>query len=348
MRALAALAVVLVAGCPAAAPSRTTELRDPAVSDRDDGRGRLARELENEVRASYQRPGLDAAAAAAIIDPAVGLVAIGVGPSDLVVGPVTSGRWPVTAVAGRPTAVVSRALEVHVAADESLGWAYDEATLELPVCGRVAAIPLRVFQVYARDADRWTLVAEHLAYPQAMGRWLDAAVRADGSKLPEAVEQQPGAVAARDAIAMAISPDGDRAATWDGAVDALAVWPDPLQVLRGGATRLGPSLAASLEATAVSVDGLRLALGPTRQTAFASATLAARTVRVDPGGGERTVDVRLRATFVLEHAGDDGGPWRVRAAMVSVPITAGALVGRTVGMAATMSQDGVATVSCPP
>ena len=113
MRALAALAVVLVAGCPAAAPSRTTELRDPAVSDRDDGRGRLARELENEVRASYQRPGLDAAAAAAIIDPAVGLVAIGVGPSDLVVGPVTSGRWPVTAVAGRPTAVVSRALEVH-------------------------------------------------------------------------------------------------------------------------------------------------------------------------------------------------------------------------------------------
>lgn len=346
MRRLSLVAALALAGCPAAAPSRTTELRDPAVSDRDDGRGRLARELETEVRASYLRAGLDAAAAAAIIDPAVGLVAIGVGPSDLVVGPVAGGRWPVTSVAGRPTAVVSRALEVHVADDESLGWAYDEATLELPVCGRVAAIPLRVFQVYARDADRWTLVAEHVAYAQAMGRWLDAAVRADGSKLPDAVEQQPDAVAARDVIAMAISPDGDRAATWDDAADALAVWPDPLQVLRGGATRLGPSLAASLEATAVSVDGIRLALGPTRQTAFASATLLARTVRAD-ASGERAVDVRLRATFVLEHGGGEVSPWRVRAAMVSVPITAGALVGRTVGMSGTMSQDGVASVSCP-
>lgn len=345
MRRVIVVAVAALAGCPAPGPSRTTELRDPAVSDRDDGRGRLARELETEVRASYQRPGLDAAAAAAIIDPSVGLVAIGVGPSDLVIGPVTTGRWPVSSVGTRPTTVVSRALEVHVAVDESLGWAYDEATLELPVCGRVAAIPLRVFQIYARDADRWTLVAEHLAYAQSMGRWLDAAVRADGSKLPDAVEQQPDAVAARDVIAMAISPDGDRAATWDGAADALAVWPDPLQVLRGGATQLGPSLAASLEATAVSVDGIRLALGPTRQTAFATTTLLARTVRAD-GGGERAVDVRLRASFVLEHVGD-AGPWRVRAAMVSVPITAGALVGRTVGMSATMSQDGVANVSCP-
>ena len=52
MRRLSLIAAVALAGCPAAAPSRTTELRDPAVSDRDDGRGRLARELETEVRAS--------------------------------------------------------------------------------------------------------------------------------------------------------------------------------------------------------------------------------------------------------------------------------------------------------
>jgi hypothetical protein len=135
-------------------------------------RGRIAtmaRRLASSDRVRRFSAGLDAAAAAAIIDPAVGRAAIGVGPSDLVVGPVASGRWPVTAVAGRPTTVVSRALEVHVADDESLGWAYDEATLELPMCGRVAAIPLRVFQVYARDADRWTLVAASPARRWAAG-----------------------------------------------------------------------------------------------------------------------------------------------------------------------------------
>lgn len=343
-RVIIALAIVAT-GCPAAAPSRTTALVDPAVRDPNGSRGRLARELEAEVRASYQRPTLDAAAAAAIIDPAVGLVAIGVGPSDVVVGLAPTARWPVAAVGNQSAQVVSRALEVYVAADESLGWAFDEASLELPVCGRTASIPLRVFQVYARDADRWTLIAEHVAYPQAMGRWLDAAVGPDGMKVPEAIERQPEAMEARATLAMAIAPDGDRATTWDAAADTLAVWPDPSQELRGVATRVGPSLASSLEATELGIEGLRLALGPSRRTAVASATLAARATRAD-GTGERTVDLRLRATFVLEQARDRDG-WRVRAAMVSVPITAGALVGRTVGITASTPHDGAVAVTCP-
>lgn len=342
MRRLMAVVALAAAGCPASTPSRTTALIDPALSDRDDASGRLARELEGEVLASYQRATLDPAAAAAVIDPSVGLVAIGVGPTDLAAGQAPVNRWPVASVGGAPVRVVSRALEVHVAADESLGWSYDEVTLELPVCGRTAAIPLRAFQVYARDADRWTLVAEHLAYAQSMGRWLDAAVRPDGSRLPEAIEREVGAQAARDALATAVAPDGDRAATWDASSAALAVWPDPLQVLRASATVAGPSLAASLDASALAVDGLRLALSGSRQAAVASATLAARVGRADG----QPVDVRLRATFVLEVG--RGGAWRVRAAMVSVPITAGALVGRTVGSSATMTQDGAATVACTP
>ena len=345
MRRLIAAIAVVAAGCPAAAPSRTTALVDPALSDRNDGRGRLARELEAEVRASYQRATLDAAAAAAIIDPAIGLVAIGVGPTDLAVGLAPAARWPVTSVGGAPVQVVARALEVHLASDETLGWAYDEASLELPVCGRVASIPLRVFQVYARDNDRWTLVAEHLAYPQAMGRWLDAAVGPDGARLPEAIERQAEAQAARATIAEAIAPDGDRVATWDASPDALAIWPDPLHVLHGTATRVGPSLAESLDARTVTVEGLRLALGPSRQTAVASATLAAQTLRIG-ASGERAVDLRLRATFVLERRGEARDAWRVRAAMVSVPITAGALVGRTVGVAASAPQDGAVAVTC--
>ncbi|MBK9037442.1 MAG: hypothetical protein IPL61_40395 [Myxococcales bacterium] len=346
MRRLIAVALLVAAGCPQARLSRRTALVDPALTDRNDGRGRLARELEAEVRASYLRPGLDAAAAAGIIDPAVGLVAIGVGPDDVAVGLAPSRRWPVTSVGGVPARVVARALEVYVASDETLGWAYDEASLELSVCGRVATIPLRVFQVYARDNDRWTLVAEHLAYPQPMGRWLDAAVGPDGARLPEAIERQAEAQAARAAIAEAISPAGDRVATWDASPDALAVWPDPLHVVRGSATRLGLSLAESLEARAITVEGMRLALGPSRQTAVASATLAAQIVHVD-ASGDHPIALRLRATFVLEQRGEARGAWRVRAAMVSVPITAGALVGRTVGITADSPHDGAVAVTCP-
>jgi hypothetical protein len=348
MRGLGVVVIATLA-CSTAGPSRTTALLDPAIRDPNDARGRLARELEAEVRASYQRPTLDAAAAAAVIDPSVGLVAIGVGPEDLAVGLAPTTRWPVERVGALSTSVVPRAIEVHVATDETLGWAYDEPTLELPVCGRVATIPLRVFQVYARDNDRWTLIAEHVAYPQAMGRWLDAAVGPDGHRLPDAaratpatrIEQQSGAMQARDALTQAVSPDGDRAATWDASPSALAVWPDPLHVLRGTATRLGPSLAATVDAEAITLEGLRLALGPSRHTAVASATLLARIAR-----GASPVEVRLRATFVLEELSDRTHEWRVRAAMVSVPITAGALVGRVVGVAAATPRDGVVAVTC--
>ncbi|MEZ4402870.1 MAG: hypothetical protein R3B06_22810 [Kofleriaceae bacterium] len=339
MRRLSALAVALtVAGCPGRAPSRRTALVDSLVSDRGDRSGILSRELADAVRQSYDEPGLDAAAAAAVIDPSVGLVAFGIGPTDVSAGRAPTARWPVSTVGDRPVRVVSRALEVHLSTDQRVGWAFDEASLELPVCGRTASIPIRVFQVYVRDTERWTLVAEHLAYPQAMGRWLDAAVGPDGARLPESIERQPEAVAARAAIAEAIAPDGDRAATWDASPDALAVWPDPLQVMRGVATRVGPSLATSLEASKLELGGLRLALGPGRATAIASATLIGQINRVD-----RTVPILLRATLVLEQA---GATWRVRAAMASVPITVGALVGRTVGIAASTPQDGVVSVAC--
>lgn len=338
-------ALLVASACTGAGASRRAPLVDSVVSDSGDARGRLLRELQEEVRASYQRSSLDATAAAASIDPSVGLAAIGVGPSDVVVGLAPDLRWPVATVGFRPIDVVSRALEVHLSDDENVGWSFDEATLELPVCGRTATIPIRIFQVYVRDNERWTLVAEHLAYAQSMGRWLDAAVGPDGTRMPEAVERQPEAAAARAAIAEAIAPEGDRAATWDDSPDALAVWPDALQVLRGSATRTGPSLAGSIDADSVEIEGLRLALGPGRVVAIASATLAARIQR---GAGD-PVDVRFRATFVVERTdgGDDrADTWRVRAAMVSIPITAGALVGRTVGVTASAPNGGNVQTTC--
>lgn len=345
MRILISLAALALTGCPGRGAATRTALVDSVITDTTDTRGRLLRELQGEVRASYQRATLDASAAAASIDPSVGLVAIGVGPSDLAVGLAPGIRWPVVSVARKPIEIVSRALEVHVSADETVGWSFDEATLELPVCGRTATIPLRIFQVYVRDSDRWTLVAEHLGYAQAMGRWLDAAVGPDGIRMPEAIERQPESSAALAAIAEAISPDGDRAATWDDSADAIAVWPEAMQVLRGGTTRTGPSLAASLDASGLGLDGVRLALGPSRGVAIASTTLSARIQR--GGGTGDLIDVRLRATFVVERSGEGkDASWRVRAAMVSIPITAGALVGRTVGVTAGPPIGGNVTTTC--
>jgi len=314
-------------------------LVDTAPADQGDVSGRLLRELEVEVRASYTRPSLDAAAAEAVIDPSVGLTVIGVGPDAIATRSTPSERWPVVAADGSPLRLVSRALELHLSADRTVGWSYDEVSIRLPVCGKVASIPLRVFQVYVRDAERWTLVHEHTTYAQPMGRWLDAARGADGARMVTAIERQPESRAAQLAVVEAVAADGDRT-VWDDRPSALAVWPEPLHVMRGPGTRSGPSLAQSLEATAVSPEGLRLALGPGRNVAIVAATLLAKLPRT--GGA---VQVRLRASFVVER--DRGERWQVRAALVSVPITVGAMVGRTVGVTATVGAGGRVTTSCP-
>lgn len=336
-----ALAIALAA-CTGNRPSARSPLVDSAAVTEADASGRLLRELELEVLASYERPALDAAAAAGVIDPSVGLTVIGVGPDDVAVGTAPDERWPVVEVAGAPVRVVSRRLELFLSADQTVGWSFDEVSLRLPVCGRTASIPLRVAQVYVRDNERWTLVAEHAAYAQSMGRWLDAAVGPDGAKVATAVERQLESEAARAALALAVAPDGDRT-VWDATSEGLAVWPDPLHVLRHGGAATAPSLAQTLNAAAITIDGLRLALGPSRAVAIASGTLMARVQRVRAGGVDE-VEIRLRATFVVERKNGDG--WRVRFALVSTPITTGALVGRSVGVVASLAAGGKVATSC--
>jgi hypothetical protein len=197
-----------------------------------------------------------------------------------------------------------------------------------------------VAQVYVRDAERWTLVAEHAAYAQPMGRWLDTARGPDGAKVATAVENQLESKAAESALRQALASQDDRG-LWDDGASGLAVWPDPLHVLRRGAAGSGPGLAQSLGASNVTVEGLRLALGPTRAVAIASATLLARLDRTDEAGAP--LDVRLRGSFVIERMGE---AWRIRLAVVSTPITVGALVGRSVGIVASLGGGGRVTTSC--
>lgn len=344
-RALAAavLAVTTSGACGGNKSSARVPLVDSAPVVEADASGRLLRELEVEVVASYQRASLDPAAAAAVIDPSVGLTVFGVGPDHVAVGRGLDERWPIVEVSGDEVQIVSHRLELFLSADASVGWSYDDVSLRMPVCGRTASIPLRVVQVYVRDSERWTLVAEHAAYAQPMGRWLDGAKGPDGVKVATAIENQLESEAAQAALRTALSPDGD-ADAWDGSPGGLAVWPDPLHVLRGGGARSGPSLAQTLGAAAVTVEGLRLALGPTRSVAIASTTLLARLDRTVPAeDGAKPLDVRLRGTFVIERRAET---WRVRLALVSTPITIGALVGRTVGAGASLGGGGRVTITC--
>ena len=342
---MAALAMALAAACAGETRAARTPLVDAEPVDTgDDGAGRLLRELELEVLASYQRYTHDTSAAATAVDPAVGLTALGVAPDEVGASGGLAGRWPVTEVDGQPVEVVSRALELHLSADRTVGWTFDQISLRLRVCGRIATLPLRVAQVYVRDSERWTLVSEHLGYAQPMGRWLDAATGPLGSPMPGAIERHPAAEAVLAVVAGAFAVDGERARTWDAGADALAIWPDPLQLLRGGAVRTGPDLAASLGATGVRLEGARLALSPSRQVAFAATTLLVSAARAD--GADGPVDVRLRATVVLERGAGQADPWRVRMAMVSAPITVRTLVARTLGVIATAVTGSRVTARC--
>jgi hypothetical protein len=332
LAAAAAAATVAALGCNGKRPITRTPLVDSAPVTEGDIGGRLVRELELEVLASYDREKLDFVAANSAIDPSVGFTVIGVGPGDVRTRTSPDDRWPIFKVADEPVRVVSRRLELFLSVDQTVGWSYDDISLRLEVCGRTASIPLRVAQVYVRDSERWTLVAEHVAYAQPMGRWLDSARGPEGAALPTSIEKQPESNAAQEAIAQLIASDDDRS-VWAAQVSTLAIWPDPLHVLRGGTTRSGPPLARTLGDpgdVSISIDGIRLALGPGRNGAIATATLLAKVKRLNAGKDE-TVEVRLRGTFVVERIGDS---WRARFAMVSTPITPGELVARSRGQVA--------------
>ncbi|HUQ06530.1 MAG TPA: hypothetical protein VM261_28700 [Kofleriaceae bacterium] len=344
--AVTAAVFAALAACNGKKPAPRSPLVDSAPVSEGDTSGRLVRELELEVLASYDREKLDSLAATAAVDARVGLSGFGVGPDDVMVNSALDDHWPVTEVAGARIQIVSRRLELFLSNDQTVGWAYDDISLRLPVCGRVASIPLRLAQVYVRDSERWTLVSEHAAYSQSMGRWLDTARGPDGARLTSAVEEQSESKQAQEVLAQLVAGEGDTSALWASDMGVLAVWPDPLHVLRGGAARSGPTLARTLGDAGdvtVAIDGLRLALGPGRNVAIANATLLAHVKRLRAGTDD-PVDVRLRGTFVVERVGE---AWKVRFAMVSTPITTGALVGRSVGVVARLESRTRVQTTCP-
>ncbi|HEY1815770.1 MAG TPA: hypothetical protein VGG74_25650 [Kofleriaceae bacterium] len=166
-RALVCIVVAACGGPPSTAPKPSADL---ATADTDaQRRQRLLAELEDDIRASYDRdeePDTDTQR----IDPRVGPARIGVGPSDVLYGdeikqhPMV--RWPLELAAGTPTMVRSKHLDVHLSSDRgvSAAWMADELSWRVTLCGRTAVIPLRITALYAHDGDRWVEVFEHLSF----------------------------------------------------------------------------------------------------------------------------------------------------------------------------------------
>jgi hypothetical protein len=335
----AAVAVLALVGCMRGA-GNTPKVppADPYPGSESDDLGRLRRELEAEILDGYSRTEMiDPQTWIGMTDPGVGLVRIGVGPDDLVwttkpedVQPRK--RWPLGDGWAR-----TKLLQIHVTEDGSVAWAFDEVSWRLEVCGRTAVVPLRVTSFYLRDGERWVPMMEHVSYAQQVGAVLDnglAGVALEGQIGPDAAVT--GATAVRVAVEGAIGArkDADKAALFASDADALVLWPDPAHELRGSAVVTGPGLADSFDASSVTIEGYRIGLagggGQGASIGWWAGTLRLTARRVDEGQAESIVQVRLRATVIVERTDD---LWRVVQAHVSAPISNADLASAVFGAA---------------
>ena len=168
-RLVVSVAALCACGNPPTGPARPTADVNATADTDAERRQRMISELEDDVRANYERddaPDVDTQ----LIDHRVGPARIGVGPGDIIYGDNpglrAASRWPLDVTKGTPTDVRSKHLDVHLASDRgvSAAWVADEVSWRVTLCNRTAVIPLRITALYARDGDRWAEVFEHLSF----------------------------------------------------------------------------------------------------------------------------------------------------------------------------------------
>ena len=185
--AAAAVLALVLAGCPAQRTPTTAPGGDAIAINERDLRAGMKAELEDEILTSYERdepPDVETA----MLDPRIGPARIGVGPGDVLIGPElvrAPSRWPLDVDPRTRTEARSKRLEVHLARDGSAAWAFDEISWRIPMCGRTAAIPLRMTALFAREGDRWVQVFEHLSFGRIPAPSRDGRLR--GAEIPSAV-----------------------------------------------------------------------------------------------------------------------------------------------------------------
>lgn len=326
---------------------------DPYPGREQSLRGLLLRELEIEVEEGYDIPTFDLAVPATAVSRQVGAVHIGVGPEELAYGTKGSvDRWPLLPLDadGMPLdEAKGKRLEMHLSDDLTAAWVFDEVSYRFPGCVvldraggdntyKTAALPLRMTALYIRDGERWVEVLEHLSYPQRIGDLVDHADGPVGGKLRNGVDPRARPMEApikvlQRALAVDLT-DEERAQVFSSDPDALALWPDPEQELRGGAVTAAAGLATSFDAEQIAIESWRIGMSPdpTGGVGGGSIAWAAVTIKVDVpkvvGDDVTTVTLRLRATFVMERRTTNGvTTWQVVQSHVSSPVSAPALIG---------------------
>lgn len=297
VRALVAIVAGLtLAACPGRQVKERPSLADPVAGSDGDVVAAMIAELQDDVLTSYERdepPDVETG----MIPPEIGGARIGVGPGDvLIAGELerAPSRWPLRVDRDMPTVVRSKRLETHLAQDLSAAWVADELSWRIPMCGRIAAIPLRITMLYARDGDRWVPIFEHMSFGHA------AAPRRDGSLYGTTIAPIVSSRDLADELSSVLNPV---LAQIGKATGSLATGPE--------AMLLGPGLGR--EWHGLDVVGAKLAAGPMkaedRRVGFVGRSPARATIAYWIGNVVATLParpgvaagkVRLRTTFVFE------------------------------------------------
>ncbi|MBI4509265.1 MAG: nuclear transport factor 2 family protein [Deltaproteobacteria bacterium] len=220
-------------------------------------------------------------------------------------------------IPGRGFQIVSKALEVHLSADKTVGWVFDEISYRVKHKGKIAAFPLRVTSVYERHDSSWLLVAKHVSRGVPDDDALALAMQGR-APLPKTMGTTSSSVASvkevQDILQRLIHDEDDsrvRHVSLDA--DSLLIGSDPDR------ERRGPEIAE--EATIrshfgydMSVRGtdLRVELSRSGSVAWAAANVIVEGARAD-----RTVTLPLRVTWVLERRDN---AWVVVQAHSSMPV----------------------------
>jgi ketosteroid isomerase-like protein len=328
---LVALALAGI-GCP---PGKTVDSTPPNRVDTDQDKGKttsdLKRDLEATVLENYQQINLGNMETYGDTLARRGIVLFGVGPGDVVVGQPPSSvdeffRYP---YADRGARVLSKNLEVHISADNSVGWIYDEVSLRVPYLRRQASIPIRLTAVFVRNIDRWEMVMEHSSYALPADDLLDAA-RRNVLETPMSIDTRfrkrgPG-TRLRDILLRLHNGDIDRRRKL-ASEDTLLLLPDPDLELRGKADKDQVFLAELFDKYSdaeVTFDDYRIRVARTGTVAWIAAT-----VRVKTTINDEPISLSLRGTYLLENRKLNG--WEVVQAHVSAPIEEDRLSERIFG-----------------
>lgn len=288
--------LALASGCPQRQDKAKPVLADPVAGNDGNLVASIIAELQDDVLTSYERdepPDIETG----MIPADIGGARIGVGPGDVLVAAELErapSRWPLRVERDTKTEVRSKRLETHLARDLSAAWVFDELSWRIPMCDRVAVIPLRMTMLYARDGDRWVPIFEHMSFghtpaPHASGLF--------GVRIPSRSVASSDFV---DELSSAVSP-------------VLSQQAKPTRIATGPESMLlGPDIDAEWHGN--DVLAARLAAGPMktvedRRIGYIGRSLDKATVAywigtvvadLPPRPGVPGGKARLRTTFVFE------------------------------------------------